>query len=293
VQNLKTYDFSTLYTAIPHDKLKTRMSELIIKSFNSNNWDFITVGKYKASWSKKIKPSLCFTCDEVIKLINWLIDNTYVTVGNQVFKQCIGIPMGTDCAPYLANLFLFSYEFEFMNNLLKEKKWLILRKFSKCFRYIDDLLGINNDNFLEKWKTKIYPKELLLTSDDRTDKEVNFLDLHLEVKNYSFSYRLFDKRDHFPFQIINYPCLSGNISTHQSYNVFTAQLIRYARCCQQTIDFHHRVKLIVSKLLQQHFKLSQLQKTYNKFLFKHTTLFIKYGTMMKKKLTDIIQDGTK
>ena len=124
-----------------------------------------------------------FTCDDVINLVNWLIDNTYVTIGEKVFKQSIGIPMGTDCAPYLANLFLYSYEFDFMNKLLKEKKWTILRKFTKCFRYIDDLLTINNDNFMEKWKTKIYPPELLLTSEDTTDQEVNFLDLCLEIKD--------------------------------------------------------------------------------------------------------------
>jgi len=51
-------------------------------------------------------------------MIEWLIDNTYVIVGNQVLRQTIGIPMGTDCAPFLANLFLFSYEFRYLNNLL-------------------------------------------------------------------------------------------------------------------------------------------------------------------------------
>ena len=69
--------------------------------------------------------------------------------------------MGTDCAPYLANLFLYAYEFDFMNNLIKN--WEILRKFNKCFHYIDDLLSINNDNFMTKWAHKIYPKELSLT----------------------------------------------------------------------------------------------------------------------------------
>jgi hypothetical protein len=73
-----------------------------------------------------------------------------------------------------------------MNKLLKEKKWPILRKFTRCFRYIDDLLTINNDNFMEKWKSKIYPPELLLTSEDTTDKEVNFLDLRLEIKDQCF-----------------------------------------------------------------------------------------------------------
>jgi len=117
---------------------------------------------------------ISFSCDEVINLVEWLIDNTYVIIGDCVFKQCIGIPMGTDCAPYLANLFLYSYEFDFMNKLLKEKKWPILRKFNKCFRYIDDLLTINNDNFMEKWKHKIYPTELLLTSEDKSDQRSIF-----------------------------------------------------------------------------------------------------------------------
>ena len=54
-------------------------------------------------------------------MINWLIDNTFVTIGYSVFQQVIGIPMGTDCAPYLANLFLFAYEFEFLNDTETER----------------------------------------------------------------------------------------------------------------------------------------------------------------------------
>ena len=54
-------------------------------------------------------------------MIGWLIDNIYVIIGNTVFQQVIGISMGTDCAPYLANLFLFAYEFEFLNTTLKKK----------------------------------------------------------------------------------------------------------------------------------------------------------------------------
>ena len=57
-------------------------------------------------------------------MIEWLIDNTYVTVGNQVLRQTVGIPMGTDCAPFLANLFLFAYEFRYLNNLLTRKNGL-------------------------------------------------------------------------------------------------------------------------------------------------------------------------
>ena len=118
---------------------------------------------------------------------------------------------------------------------------------------------------MEKWKNKIYPSELLLTSDDKCDQKVNFLDLHLEIKDQQFFYRLFDKRANFNFPIVNFPCLSGNIPTRQSYNVFTAQLIRYARGCQYAQDFHSRTKILASKLLKQCFSLPQLQKTYSKF----------------------------
>ena len=289
-RNLQTYDFSTLYTSIPHDKLKEKVSSLVIKSFDSQNWKVICVKHDKATWCQiEKKNGIYLSCDAVVYLLHWLIDNTYVSIGNKIFKQCIGIPMGTDCAPYLANLFLYAYEFDFMNNLIKQKNWVILRKFNKCFRYIDDLLSINNDNFMTKWAHKIYPKELSLTCEDKTDQEVNFLDLHLEIKKDNLSHRLFDKRDHFKFPIVNFPNLSGNIPTGQSYNVFTAQLIRYARGCLHVQDFYARVKTLTDKLLNQHFKLCQLQRTYSKFLVTRHYLLTKYGPRIETHLSSIVQ----
>ena len=74
------------------------------------------------------------------QLIDMIVDNIYVLVGNKVFRQCIVIPMGTDCAPLLANLYFFSFEYK---GLLKNKA----KFFSNTFRYIDDLLTINNPSF--------------------------------------------------------------------------------------------------------------------------------------------------
>ena len=107
-----------------------------------------------------------------MNMITWLVKNTFVIVGNKIYQQVIGIPMGTDCAPFLANLFLFSYEFRFMNNQLKARNYEKLRKFTRCCRYIDDLLVINN---MDKYKNLIYPAELTLSSD--------YLDLRLEIVN--------------------------------------------------------------------------------------------------------------
>ena len=60
--------------------------------------------------------------------------------------------MGTDCAPYLANLFLYWYEFDFLNSTLKQKDFTTLSQFNKTHRYIDDLLTVNNDGTLEDYK---------------------------------------------------------------------------------------------------------------------------------------------
>ena len=51
--------------------------------------------------------------------MEYLIDNIYVSIGNGVHRQCVEIPMGTNCAPLLANLFIFHHEYKYMRNLIK------------------------------------------------------------------------------------------------------------------------------------------------------------------------------
>ena len=79
--------------------------------------------------------------------------------GDQVFQQTVGIPMGTNCAPLLADLFLYSYEADFIQKLLNQKKKKLAVSFNLTFRYIDDVLSINNDNF-HTYVNTIYPNEL-------------------------------------------------------------------------------------------------------------------------------------
>jgi hypothetical protein len=267
-----------LYTSIPHDKLKEEIKTLVHKAFTGMNKKYIKVTQSKAYWStKKNSGVFSIDCNTLNSLIEWLIDNTFVVVGDQVFRQTIGIPMGTDCAPFLANLFLFAYEFRFLNNLLKQKNFHVLHKFRRCARYIDDLLLINNDKYLETHKHDIYPKELDLLSDDKDDQQVHYLDLDLLIVGNGFSYWIYDKRDNFDFPIVNFPDLSGNIPARQSYSVFVSQLVRYARGCLHFKDFIIRCKCLTSKLLAQNFLLQRLQFAYFKFCLHHKKLILKYG----------------
>ena len=267
-----------MYTSIPHKEPKQELVWVISQCFNNESRKFIRIGKASARWSSsrgKTK-SHCWNKDELIKHMKWLIDNIYVVCGDSMFKQKIGIPMGTDCAPFLANLFLFAYEYKWLKQRMENKEFDILKKFKFCFRYIDDLLCMNNDQLMDDVMSDIYPKELSLTSDDAV-LQTHYLDLDLEIRNGTLHSKLFDKRDAFGFSTVNFPDLSGNIPAKHSYGVFVSQLIRYARCCMDVNDFISRTKRLVKRLVNQGFKPHCLRQVFEKFAMKHVELLFKYN----------------
>ncbi len=230
--NIKTYDFSTLYTSISNILLKTKISWVITKPITTSKKMFISVYKNSAAWTnypKKNTPHV--NSKELKNLVRWLIDNIYVILGDKCFQQRIGIPMGTDCAPFLANLFLFAFEFQWIDKHRKAKKYNLLNKFMGCGRYIDDPLMINNDRTMVTHMSKIYPKKLKLIPDESDDISVSFLDLKLVIKDCTIFSYIYDKRDCFSFKIVNFPVLSGNIPRSSAYGVFIGELVRYARAC--------------------------------------------------------------
>ena len=83
-----------------------------------------------------------FSVADVIKMLEYLIDNIFVEFDGRIFQQTIGIPMGTNCAPLLADLFLYSYEAKFVQSLLKAGKKHLAPQFHFTYRYIDDALSL-------------------------------------------------------------------------------------------------------------------------------------------------------
>ena len=164
-----------------------------------------------------------------------------------------------------------------MYQKLQKKEFYLLQKFKYCCRYIDDLFTINNNKLLLKLKHKIYPPELDITTDDESDFHVHYLDLDILIKNGSFSYCIYDKRDKFNFPIVNFPNLSGNIPAGHSYSVFLSQLVRYARGCLYFEDFQNRTSFLITRLLKQNFRLHRLEKVYLKFCSRYKQLLHRYG----------------
>ena len=101
--------------------------------------------------------------------------------------------MGTNCAPLPADLLLYSYESEFLQKLVKDKKIHEARAFNFTYRYIDDVLSINNSRF-----PLIYPLELEVKETTDTASSASFLDLYLEFDDSGqLSTKIYDKRDDF------------------------------------------------------------------------------------------------
>ena len=211
------------------------MKKLLEKVFSNDRRTEFFVSKRGASWHET-KGSTRMSKDKLFDCISFLIDNIYIKVGQSIFRQEIGIPMGTNCAPLLANLYLFSLESRFLEQLYIKKDIDRANRFSKSFRFLDD------DGSIDESKDEIYPEELILKKTNSIDTECNFLDIHFEMNDEKqLVTSLYDKKDEFKFDIINFPFLHGNVHSRRSHGVIVSQLIRYARICLKVEDFSMRV----------------------------------------------------
>ena len=251
--------------------------------------------------------------------------------------------MGTNCAPLVADLFLFCYEKDLMLSLSDNNQSDIIEAFNSTSRYLDDLLNIDDPNF-EQMVGQIYPTELQLNKANSFDTEAPFLDLNLsitngivsfkiydkrddfnfEIVNFSFldgdvlrsppygvyisqlirfarvcsnvddfmmsisngivSTKIYDKRDDFDFEIVNFPFLDGDVPRSTSYGVYISQLIRFARASSYVTDFNTRNKLLTQKLLKQGYRYHKLRKTFSKFYRRYFDLISKFQVGLKSLL---------
>ena len=115
-----TYDFSTLYTTFPHNSIKEKNFDLI-------EWTFKREGTLYLACNDK---NALFSPLETIDGINFglvriymtpyrtsCIRNIYIRLSTKLYRLIVGIQMGTNCAPLVADLFLFCYERDFMTTL--------------------------------------------------------------------------------------------------------------------------------------------------------------------------------
>ena len=189
----------------------------------------------------------------------------------------------------MADLFLYSYENEFLGKLIKESKRKLARKFNLSYRYIDELISFNNKRFKE-FVSDIYPKELTISETTESTSVASYLDLlFTRDKSKNVTTKLYDKRNAIGFHIVNFPFMSSSIPTAPAYyGVYASQLICYARCCSNYSDFLLRHRALVTRLLSQGYKVNRLSNTFKKFYGRHTDLVGQYKNNVCQVFADSI-----
>ena len=205
--HVSTWDFFTLFTSLPHTQLINQRRDLLETVFHTKGKSFIAANSFHTFWTndRMSMRYTYFSCRGLCLAIDFLIDNIYVRFGSSVFRQVIGIPMGTNSAPFLDDLFLHTLEYDFMAKTMKQDITKAIQ-FSNTFRYIDDLFSINNVDFVN-YISAIYPSELQLTDTSTSSTEVCYLDTDIKPgsTNKPFRISIYDKGDDFAFRIANFP----------------------------------------------------------------------------------------
>jgi hypothetical protein len=162
---------------------------------------------------------------------------------------------------------------DFIQGLLKKNEKKLARSFNSTFRYVDDVLSLNNTRFGD-FVDRMYPIELEIKDTTDTDRSASYLDLHLEIDSEG---RLRTKFYDENFPIVNFPFICSNIPAAPAYGVNISQMIRYSRACGSYQDFFDRGLLLTRKLLNQGFHLVKLKSSLRKFYGDHHDLVDRYG----------------
>ena len=154
-----------------------------------------------------------------IKMLEFLVDNTFDVLVGKVFRHIVGIPMGTNCASLLADIFRCSFEAEFIQSLQSTVIKQFGSRLNFTYRYIDEVLSINNPE-IENDMGQMYPVELEIKDTTESNTSISYLDLLLSIRrNGQLHNSICDKRDDFNFHITNFPFLSSKMPSSRAYRV--------------------------------------------------------------------------
>ena len=230
-----------------------------------------------------------FDLATIHEFLSHLLDNMYVQFGDELLRQAIGTPMGTNCASLLANFYLAMYELAFLENLAniknntanapakRQQAQHIVSGFLMTGRYIDDLLSINNPYLKFLLYTSqtlfyhdlhgIYPDTLLLTC-AHSGTEVPYMDISIRPSGQGsrLTTVLYDKRRHEPLAslyTIKYPHMSSNISDTDKFNIVTSQFHRFLAIILSRHDFVVSMADVIMTLVGKGYPIhGLLMKTY-------------------------------
>ena len=284
VHSVQVFDFSTLYTNIDQTKILEHLVAIFKLVFNNSRRKYLCIRYDKAFFASRTYPSYaCFDLDLFVKAVSFVIKEVYVTFGGLVFKQTKGIPMGGNCSPLLADLFLCHCEFSYMSSLVKNKKFGLAKLLSNTSRYIDDLCIVNYKHF-HLLIDSIYPKDLIAERNGDDDKNADYLDVKINIGKVLHT-SVFHKVDNFSFPVILLTFPESLIPTHLGYHVFAGQVLRYLRICSHLEDFIIKTKRTRDLLINRGYNPAYLKFQMEKILTKNSSLLHKFNLFSARQIS--------
>ena len=146
---MATYKFSTLYTMLPHILIKEKLIELIEHTIKREGSIYFVCNESHAFiTSEQPKRYTLWSCQKMCDALQHLVDNAFILFGLKLYRQIVGIPMGTNCATFAADFFY--YERDFMLSLSDNNQTDIIEALNLTSRFLDVLLNMYN-LILSKW----------------------------------------------------------------------------------------------------------------------------------------------
>ena len=181
---------------------------------------------------------------------------------------------------------IYSFAFDFIQGILKRSEKKLSRSFNFTFRYIDDVLSLNNSKFGD-FVDRIYPTELEIKYTTDTARCASYMDIYLEIDNEErLRTKHYDKRDYFNFFIVNFPFIGSNIPTATAYGVFICQLIDIPE-----LVVHIRISLIDGCCKQRNYwtkcSIVKLKSSLPVFYGRNHDLVNRYGISESQMTTDM------
>ncbi len=269
VSNLVSADFATLFTKLPHSTIKCCLVQLIDLGFNNSKKQFMAISSKKVFFtnSTQYHGYVCMDRLDVKQILVHVMDETYVAFAGNIFRQIMGVPMGGNASPLIADLTLSMMEFNYCQSRARSSILAV--------RYIDDVLAVNCPDFITK-AADIYDKDLKL-EETYAGNHCCFLDLDITLQNGKEKTNIYNKTDAFPFQVNRFGYPDSKVSANIHSNTIIGQLIRYARICNNTDDFVSRVRELFTCYISRDFRTHMLTVNFYKFAFSNPALICKFS----------------
>ena len=177
-----------------------------------------------------------YTINKLLEALELISFNTYIQFNGSIFKQILGIPMGGNASPFIAELYLSWCEYCYMTKVVKTD-YTLAKLLSYNCRYLEDIGTINLQNFGDIAKD-IYDNTLLSEGSTCSYKQDTFLDLYIRVVDHKFITGIYHKVDDFNFELIRYPFPQSNVHSmlgylhiiHNSYASLDCVIISMISC---------------------------------------------------------------